>query len=263
MTETSAETMADDPIATLRRTGERLPSELRERILACGQAAIHPLIEILQDEVLAAEDGPADGWPPIHAVGMLVDLGAVEAIEPMLDILAETDWDTIIHDRIVLRLPGLRGAVLEPALARIVPGMDEPLHDNLCGILAGLGVRDERIYAELCKAFERDESMGAVRFADYGDRRAVPLLAQALREFEPDWESPFGLLGLADLVEAHEWLGEALPEELRARVDELNERWDALGARRHATETRVKVGRNDPCPCGSGRKYKKCCLANA
>ncbi|WP_369523736.1 SEC-C metal-binding domain-containing protein [Novacetimonas hansenii] len=21
-----------------------------------------------------------------------------------------------------------------------------------------------------------------------------------------------------------------------------------------------KVGRNDPCPCGSGLKYKKCCL---
>lgn len=24
-----------------------------------------------------------------------------------------------------------------------------------------------------------------------------------------------------------------------------------------------RVGRNDPCPCGSGRKYKKCCGANA
>lgn len=24
--------------------------------------------------------------------------------------------------------------------------------------------------------------------------------------------------------------------------------------------SRVKLGRNDPCPCGSGRKYKKCCL---
>jgi preprotein translocase subunit SecA len=23
-----------------------------------------------------------------------------------------------------------------------------------------------------------------------------------------------------------------------------------------------KVGRNDPCPCGSGKKYKKCCLAS-
>ena len=25
----------------------------------------------------------------------------------------------------------------------------------------------------------------------------------------------------------------------------------------------VKIGRNDPCPCGSGKKYKKCCGANA
>jgi hypothetical protein len=25
-------------------------------------------------------------------------------------------------------------------------------------------------------------------------------------------------------------------------------------------ERRPKIGRNDPCPCGSGRKFKKCCL---
>jgi uncharacterized protein len=25
-------------------------------------------------------------------------------------------------------------------------------------------------------------------------------------------------------------------------------------------EIKVKTGRNDPCPCGSGRKYKKCCM---
>ena len=24
-----------------------------------------------------------------------------------------------------------------------------------------------------------------------------------------------------------------------------------------------KIGRNDPCPCGSGRKYKHCCLAQS
>ncbi|HEX9194067.1 MAG TPA: SEC-C metal-binding domain-containing protein [Burkholderiales bacterium] len=24
---------------------------------------------------------------------------------------------------------------------------------------------------------------------------------------------------------------------------------------------RPKIGRNDPCPCGSGRKFKKCCAA--
>ena len=26
--------------------------------------------------------------------------------------------------------------------------------------------------------------------------------------------------------------------------------------------TEPKIGRNDPCPCGSGKKYKKCCLDN-
>lgn len=25
----------------------------------------------------------------------------------------------------------------------------------------------------------------------------------------------------------------------------------------------IKVGRNDPCPCGSGKKFKQCCLAKA
>ena len=30
----------------------------------------------------------------------------------------------------------------------------------------------------------------------------------------------------------------------------------------HPPKTRIaeqKVGRNEPCPCGSGKKYKKCC----
>lgn len=25
------------------------------------------------------------------------------------------------------------------------------------------------------------------------------------------------------------------------------------------TRAEPKVGRNDPCPCGNGRKFKKCC----
>ena len=26
------------------------------------------------------------------------------------------------------------------------------------------------------------------------------------------------------------------------------------------SDKRVKIGRNDPCPCGSGKKYKNCCM---
>ncbi|HHW31639.1 MAG TPA: preprotein translocase subunit SecA [Clostridiaceae bacterium] len=32
--------------------------------------------------------------------------------------------------------------------------------------------------------------------------------------------------------------------------------------RKPVTRSSEKVGRNDPCPCGSGKKYKKCCGAN-
>jgi preprotein translocase subunit SecA len=38
---------------------------------------------------------------------------------------------------------------------------------------------------------------------------------------------------------------------------------DATQGRGHAGKARhtsEKVGRNDPCPCGSGKKYKKCCM---
>ncbi|MBX9787539.1 MAG: SEC-C domain-containing protein [Pirellulales bacterium] len=31
-------------------------------------------------------------------------------------------------------------------------------------------------------------------------------------------------------------------------------------ASHHQSASRVKVGRNEPCPCGSGKKFKRCCL---
>jgi preprotein translocase subunit SecA len=34
------------------------------------------------------------------------------------------------------------------------------------------------------------------------------------------------------------------------------------GAAKPVVRSSTKVGRNDPCPCGSGKKYKKCCGAN-
>lgn len=35
--------------------------------------------------------------------------------------------------------------------------------------------------------------------------------------------------------------------------------WYVDGTRGPRPRTAAKVGRNDPCPCGSGKKYKKCC----
>lgn len=35
---------------------------------------------------------------------------------------------------------------------------------------------------------------------------------------------------------------------------------ETLRQRRESKKSPFKTGRNDPCHCGSGKKYKKCCL---
>jgi len=53
----------------------------------------------------------------------------------------------------------------------------------------------------------------------------------------------------------------------RSRTIEGRGALDGGPAERHKPATvkrdQPKVGRNDPCPCGSGKKYKKCCGQNA
>ncbi len=54
------------------------------------------------------------------------------------------------------------------------------------------------------------------------------------------------------LYTLEEW-EEVLPKEKRT---EITQKWRA--SKQAVTEK--TVGRNDPCPCGSGKKYKKCCF---
>jgi len=52
------------------------------------------------------------------------------------------------------------------------------------------------------------------------------------------------------------------------KIHELSEfhldqgRWYYVNGKSFSASTRprTKIGRNDDCPCGSGKKYKKCCL---
>ena len=52
---------------------------------------------------------------------------------------------------------------------------------------------------------------------------------------------------------------EPLKREKVAKVTSTGAGGDGT-VRREPIKKKVKVGRNDPCPCGSGKKYKNCCL---
>lgn len=47
--------------------------------------------------------------------------------------------------------------------------------------------------------------------------------------------------------------------EQAAKATKTNDSEQASGTVRVGSRTEPKVGRNDPCPCGSGKKYKQCC----
>ena len=56
------------------------------------------------------------------------------------------------------------------------------------------------------------------------------------------------------------------PQEIFEKFEKLNLRplpdkpFDFNATNVIDMKTRKKIGRNDPCPCESGKKYKKCCL---
>jgi hypothetical protein len=251
--------LATDPkplIGQLRSTSETMPAELRSSIVALGAAVTPDLLAVLEDPELAAEDSPAGGWPPIHAADLLVELRAESAIGPLLKLLREGDLDDILSLRIAVELPRFGAAAQDPLLAELASTTDPERRLTLCEILSCLGLRDERVWNAVSGEFYASPVLCASFLARYGDPRGIPLIEDALYDCHPD--DKWARHDIRALVEAYKTLAGALPDELAQHVEDLVHSFDVPAP---APVGATKIGRNDPCPCGSGKKYKRCCLA--
>jgi SEC-C motif len=247
--------MADDLMKALRAAGEHLDPVLRQQILASGDAAVGGLISILQDEELALAESAAQGWPPIHAVDLLAELGAVAAIATMLEAVRRGDIDDILSSRVAVRLPKLGVAILEPLLAEHSATEDPERLLVLSEMLSHIPVRDERVWLALSSDFERDSIPRSRFLARYGDERGTKLIESAVYGFDTPAHGDFALSDLRELVDAYEELAGALPDDLADHVEDL---LDELHVPADVPAVSTKVGRNDPCTCGGGKKYKRC-----
>ncbi|MCW8880124.1 MAG: SEC-C metal-binding domain-containing protein [Kangiellaceae bacterium] len=54
----------------------------------------------------------------------------------------------------------------------------------------------------------------------------------------------------------NKWVGEITVD---AEKEENTRDLDILQSKTATVKSEKKASRNDPCPCGSGKKYKKCC----
>lgn len=164
-----------------------LTPELVRRIRREGKAAIPYLMDIVWDESLWSVDSPGGGWAPIHAVTLLGKLGAVEAAELLVDVVADSDPEDIIHSAAVFALEDLGRPALDAVLDFLRYSTNVAAKISLAEVVGEIGRGDERAYEELVNLFHeatwpQGKCLVCSALGDLGDKRAIPLLREALRD---------------------------------------------------------------------------------
>lgn len=238
-------------------------------------------------------DDPAE-W----LTGLMITLAGrfrIEEAAPLIWDLLAVDWDWYEGEALeALKRIGTPSVVQLARERYQQAGWDTRL--DAVSVFAAIRCDESAAAIEEAVAGEKDDDLRSslgVAAAAHLDDRLVPL---ALAVFHENPEDPERLDILEQLVAFSHLSGQELPgrDEWERDVDEYDDRMIRLadpaesplaellleqfddededdvdlGERiehEEAAETPIhrgaQVGRNAPCPCGSGKKYKRCCLS--
>jgi hypothetical protein len=204
--------------------------------------------------------------------------------------LLEAGWGLVAMG---MRHAGLRGDVIRAL--RAAPPEDTPgnehlwvFRDQFATTAQVLETGQEETFIETARAVGREEVCrrtahlepgSRYRFDDPAsvpDELALPTMLQMpFESLHLDSEEGFklsNLMTLSAVLASARWSAESFylpatflhargPENLEEHGARLaGRRRDVLVSGRHLNlPPSPKVGRNEPCPCGSGKKFKKCC----
>ena len=241
------------------------------RFPATFRRATAPLVELLDGAGLAHDDaavfdpdGPDELDPEDGVRALLLaevygldemEAQAVGILEGVLDLCERDEIDELPADLAGNLVPmlGLAPEVIE-ALVDLQFGTG-PLDVGAPADGVGALERFERVL----RPHARGSAASALDLvvARVAEARGETLAAEtALRRAARDPACSPAHEDLAWYLEDRGDVAGALSQLRRAGVPGDDLRVTRLEARRVATRS---VGRNDPCPCGSGRKFKKCC----
>ncbi|WYD81941.1 MAG: DUF1186 domain-containing protein [Candidatus Electrothrix gigas] len=219
---------------------------------------IPELIKMVGDEDLNQADGDSNEvWAPIHAWRTLGVLRAIEAIPALIDQLYQVD--EYHNDWITKEMPHVFATIGEPAIKGLIQYAGNTSRTLYARSTAASSLRyigkkhpetREACIAGLEKALagyrQNDYYLNSSFVACLISLKAVeafPTIQKAYQDDCVDW------MACGDLEDVERALG--LKEK---QVPERSQTFS--GYRREGK----KIGRNEPCPCGSRKKYKKCCL---
>jgi len=277
--------MADDytnPVSKLltygkcdiKRTNELWPNYLE---LGFTKKHIPDLIRMSIDPDLNhADQASLDVWAPVHAWRTLGLLGAEKAVEPLVRLFDELEND----DWLSIELPkvfSMIGSASLPALEKFLSddGVNAINRISIPGCLERIAKDHPACWKDcvcvLNRQLERYEANAPIlngflvsSLADLNAIESIDIIRTAYSKECVD------ISVLGDLEDAEIWMGirkrrSTLPprHSMFPDIPQLNLPNfdpDLKDVSAFPVQRRVKVGRNDPCPCGSGKKFKKCCL---
>ncbi len=117
-------------------------------------------------------------------------------------------------------------------------------------------MREAQLAAQQAQAQARAEAMqaqAAREQAAQAQRNAQAATYTRTQEIRQEYGAPAGSNPYANYSTTHEtYEGERAQRMAAQNVNRQPEQ------QRQPVKAQPKVGRNDPCPCGSGKKYKNC-----
>jgi hypothetical protein len=204
---------------------------------------------LIADESLWDSKAPGKGYVPALAAEIAGDVQYEGAVPALLKVAEQVQEFTQLGDAAVFALLAIGEPAREGLLAladRHRDDVESMPYGRALEVLTQLP-KEERTWQHLRRGLEQAGAMTGLYIAlagGYGDQRAVYHLNQLLEERED--------LPAQDRQEAMDAI------DLLGGIPTAR----AVAAAALGREERMKtgkVGRNDPCPCGSGLKYKKCC----
>ncbi len=206
---------------------------------------------------------------PNHALRILCLFGAEAdtALEPLTSVLLSPD-EALVED--VAYFYASRGEVALSYLKKLLADPNPTMRAIIGDTLRILAEEQEECAAQclslLLIALKAENDLDVAtcfvaNIMDVGTAEDLPAIREAYAQGRIDEE----LLPLEE-VEAHFNSSHpdlpflfSKPEVADKQVSDQEEESEEPKSQPFVAE--VKAGRNDPCPCGSGKKYKKCCGA--
>jgi hypothetical protein len=240
-----------------------------------GHEHVRALIALACDMALHQADSSASSvWAPLHAWRALAQLRAEAAVAPLLALLELIEGD----DAADLELPLVFGMIGQAALPHMAAFMADPESPkwSVATAISGLkeiGARHPGCRGECIDILARTlkphadtdpitNGFAVSALLDLRGVEAIDTIRAAFHRDAVDISIPGDIedveiaLGLRDHratpAPRYQFLAPDWPPF--ARVD------PSLLSDRATPVRREKIGRNARCPCGSGKKYKKCCL---